>query len=70
MSKEELKRKAAKLAKKNFKNISSKEDLVQEMNHRTMVHNAIFGRKQLGALELLTLYDSLALINDIRNKWV
>ena len=29
------------------------EDLKQEMNHITMVHNANFGRKQLGALELL-----------------
>ena len=52
MSKEELKRKAAKLAEKHSKDISS-EDLVQEMNHITMVHNANFGRKQLGALELL-----------------
>ena len=53
MSKEELECKAAKLAEKYFKDISSKEDLVQEMNHITMVHNANFGIKQLGALELL-----------------
>ena len=52
MSEEELKRKAAKLAKKYSKDVSS-EDLVQEMNHITMVHNANFGTKQLGALELL-----------------
>ena len=51
MSKEELKRKAAKLAENYSKDISS-EGLVQEMNH-IMVHNANFGRKQLGALELL-----------------
>ena len=53
MSKEELKCKAAKLAEKYSKDISSKEDLVQEMNYIKMVHNANFGRKQLGALELL-----------------
>ena len=53
MSKEELKRKSAKLAKKYSKDTSSKEDLVEEMDHITMVHNAIFGRKQLDALELL-----------------
>ena len=47
MSKEELKCKAAKLAEKYSKDICS-EDLVQEMNHITMVHNANFGRKQLG----------------------
>ena len=52
MSEEELKRKAAKLAKKYSKDVSS-EDLVQEMNHITMIHNANFGTKQLGALELL-----------------
>jgi len=49
---EELKCKAAKLAEEYSKDIS-KADLVQEMNHITMVHNANFGRKQLGALELL-----------------
>ena len=53
MLKEELKRKAAKLAEKYSKEISSKEDFVQETNHTTVVHNANFGRKQLGALELL-----------------
>ena len=52
MSKEQFKRKAAKLAKRYSKDISS-ENLVQEKNHITMVHNANFGRKQLGALELL-----------------
>ena len=51
-SKEELTRKASKLAEKYSNDISS-EDLVQEMNHITMVHNANCGRKQLGALELL-----------------
>ena len=56
MSKDELKYKAVKLADKYSKDISS-EDLVQEMNHITMVHNANFGRKQLGALEQL---DALA----------
>ena len=53
MLKEELKRKAAKLAEKYSKEISSKEDFVQETNHTTVVHNANFGRKQLGALKLL-----------------
>ena len=48
MSKEELKCKAAKLAEKYFKDINSKEDLGQEMNHITMVHNANFGIKRLG----------------------
>ena len=38
MSKEELKRKAAKLAEKYSENIGSKEDLVQERNYITMVH--------------------------------
>ena len=52
MSKEELKRKAAKLAKQYSKDNSS-EDLVQEMNHITMVHNANFGRKLLDAFLLL-----------------
>ena len=49
---EELKCKAAKLAEEYSKDIS-KADLVQEMNHITMVRNANFGRKQLGALERL-----------------
>ena len=53
MSKEELKSKAAKLEEKYFKDISSKDDLVQEMNHITMVHHANFGIKRLSALELL-----------------
>ena len=53
ISKEELECKATKLAEKYFKDISSKEDLVQEMNHTTMVHNANFDIKQLSALELL-----------------
>ena len=52
ISEEELKHKAAKLAEKYSKDVSS-EDLVQEMNHITMVHNANFGTKQLGPLELL-----------------
>ena len=52
MTKEELKCKAAKIVEKYSKDINS-EDLVQEKNHITMVHNANFGRKQLGALELL-----------------
>ena len=52
MSKEELKRKAAKLAEKYSKDITS-EDLVQEMNHIAMVHNDNFGRKLFGTLEPL-----------------
>ena len=44
MSREELKCKAAKLAGKYSKYNSSK-DLVQKMNHITMVHNANFVRK-------------------------
>ena len=52
ISKEELKCKAAKLAEKYSKDISS-EDLVTEVNLITMVHKANCGRKQLGALELL-----------------
>ena len=52
MSKEELNHKIPKLAEMYSKDINS-EDLVQEMNHTTMVHNANSGRKQLGALELL-----------------
>ena len=46
MSKEELKRKATQLPETYCKDIS-REDLVQEMNHITMVHNANFGSKQL-----------------------
>ena len=53
MSKEELNRKVAKLAKKYYKDISNKKDVVQEMNHIIMVYNADFCRKQLGALKLL-----------------
>jgi len=52
ISEEELKCKAAKLAEEYSKDIS-KVDLVQEMNHIAMVHNANLGIKQLGALELL-----------------
>jgi len=52
MSEEELKCKASKLAEEYSKDIS-RVDLVQEMNHITMVRNANFGRKQLGALERL-----------------
>ena len=52
MSKEELKRKATEL-EETYSNDISSEDLVQEMNRITMVHNAIFCRRQLGALELL-----------------
>ena len=44
MSKEELKRKAAKLAEKYSKEISNKEDFVQEINHITLIHNANFGK--------------------------
>jgi len=40
---EELKCKAAKLAEKYSKDISS-EDLVHEINHITMVHNANCGK--------------------------
>ena len=50
--KKELKGKATKLAEEYSKEISSKEDFVQEINHITMVHKANFSRKQLGALEL------------------
>ena len=53
MPKNELKLKVTKLEEKYSKDISSEKDLVQEMNHITMVHNANFGRKQLGAFELL-----------------
>ena len=49
---EELKCKAANPADKYSEDIIS-EDLVPEMNHITMVHIANFGRKQMGALELL-----------------
>ena len=52
MSKEEVKRKEVKLAQKYSNDISS-EDLEHEMNHITVVHNANFGRKHLGAFELL-----------------
>ena len=45
MSKEELRRKAAKLAE-NYSNDISSEDLVQKMNHMTMVLNANCGRIQ------------------------
>ena len=53
MLKEKLKHKAAELAEKYSKEIYIKEDFVQEINHKAMVHNANFVRKQLGALELL-----------------
>ena len=53
MSKKRIKVKAAKLVEKYSKDINSKKGLVQEMNHVTMVHNANFGRKQFGGLELL-----------------
>ena len=52
MTEEELKNKAADLAENYPKDISN-EDLVQEMNHIAMVHNANFGKEQLGPLELL-----------------
>ena len=52
MLKEELKRKAAKLAEKYSKDISSVV-LSLGMIHIAMVHDANFGRKQLGVLELL-----------------
>ena len=60
MSKEELKRKAAQPAEKHSKNIST-EDIVQEMNHITMIHNTNFGRKQLGELELLNALENYRL---------
>ena len=56
MHKEELKRKAPKLAENYSKNINSKKDLVQKMNHITIVYNSNFGGKQLGALELLMFF--------------
>ena len=52
MSKDELRHKAATLAEKCSEDISS-EDLVLYMKHLAMVHNANFGRKWLGVLELL-----------------
>ena len=61
LSGEKLKHKASKLADKYSKDISS-EDLVQEMDHLTMVHNANSGSKQLGALaehKLETLFPKL-----------
>ena len=53
MSKEEVKHKAAKLAETYSKEISSREDFVQKINHITMVYSANFDLKQLVALELL-----------------
>ena len=53
-SKEELKRKAAKLVENYSEGISS-EDLMQEINHIRMVHNANLVRTQLDALELLNV---------------
>ena len=53
MFKKELKRKAAKIEEKYSKEICCKEDLVQDTDYITMVYNVNFGRKQLGALELL-----------------
>ena len=52
MTKDELTCKAVKLAERYCKDIS-KEDLVQEINHISMVHNANFDKKQLNALDLL-----------------
>ena len=52
ISEEELKQKAAKLAEIYSKDFSC-EDLVQDMSHITMIHNAYLGTKQLSALELL-----------------
>ena len=52
MTKDELTRKAVKLAERYCKDIS-KEDLVQEINYISMVHNANFDKKQLNALDLL-----------------
>ena len=46
---------SAKLAEKYSKEISGKEDFVQEINHIILVHNAKFGRKKVGALELLNV---------------
>ena len=42
-----------KIAEKYSKEISRKEDSVQEINHIIMIDNANFVRKQLAALELL-----------------
>ena len=57
MSKEKLKRKAAKLAERYSEDISS-EDLEQEMNRIRIVHIDNFGRKQLGTLALLNANSS------------
>ena len=54
MSKEQLKRKAANLTEKYSENISI-ENLVLELTYMTMLHDGNFGRKQLGALELLNV---------------
>ena len=53
LSKKELKRKTAKRAEKYSKDISTKEDFVQKMNHITTIHKANYGRKQLRAFEPL-----------------
>ena len=52
VSSEERKCKAAMLAEKYSNDISS-DDIAHEMNHISMVSNANFGIKQLGALEKL-----------------
>ena len=54
MSREILHHNAANISEKYSNDIGS-EDLVLEMNHMTMVHNANLDRKQLGALELLNV---------------
>ena len=54
MSKDELNRKADKLAETYSNDVSSNE-VVQEMNHITMIRNVNYGKKQMGALELLSL---------------
>ena len=67
MSTEKLKRKTAKLIEKFSKNFSSEEDVVQKLNHITMIHNVNFGRKQLGALELLNALAEYRLENIFPN---
>lgn len=66
MSEEDLKYKAAKLAEKYYNDISC-EDFLQEIIHLTMVHNANFGKEQLGALELLNALANSKLENIFPN---
>ena len=66
MSKEELKRKAAKLVEKYSNDISG-ENLMHEMNHITVVHNANFGSEQLVAMELLNALTVCGLKSTFQN---